>query len=59
MSFEYDEYIRAGTKWSMFMALDRTPDRVLDLLGALRAGRVNGFWYCVDRGSKEVWGRSV
>jgi len=45
MSFEYDEYIRAGTKWSMFMALDRAPDRALDLLGALRAGRVNGFWY--------------
>ena len=42
---EYDEYIRQGTKRSMFEALDRAPDRSLDLLAALRAGRVNGFWY--------------
>jgi hypothetical protein len=42
---EYDEYIRQGTRRSMFEALDRAPDRSLHLLTALRAGRVNGFWY--------------
>lgn len=42
---EFDEYIRQGTKWSMFMALDLAPDRAHDMLAALRAGKVNGFWY--------------
>jgi hypothetical protein len=45
MEQEYDDYIRPGTKDSMFAALDLVPDRALNLLAALRAGKVNGFWY--------------
>lgn len=43
---EYDEYIRPGTRESMFAALDLAEgDNVINLLHAMRAGRISGFWY--------------